>query len=228
MTEKKPWDKPEPITVMPNGSILEIYACVGAALSRWALVEGMLLEIFCHLLYAKDQDSWYTASKIFGHLTSTSTRLEQMRVAGDAHFIKKPAHKDFLKANLNLVSNFLPRRNDIAHGVAVDYSTQDGVARQNGAALQTPHFNSKDFDPAVNKPGYKYNIDLLRDYEQSFLLLGLELMSTVKILFWDDQHALSAIANWTPLSQHLLPAKDNLKSLLSSPSNLTFPGKSPA
>lgn len=211
---KDPWEKPDTREIKLSAKE-EIYTAVGNALSNWALIENTLLLIFCRLLRATDGESWYTPYKLFGHMNGASIRLEYMRVAGAAMFLNDPLRLAYLNKVLGLVRSFLPRRNDLAHGVTIDYGDGKGF-------LETPHFASKELDFLVNKEGYRYNAETINEYGLSFTLLGLELLTAEQLLF-DNVQDSGARNSDTPLALHLQPAKDNLRNFRNTQPSLPSP-----
>lgn len=116
-----PWDvQPVP----DRGSDAEtLYRHVGHALSRWESFETSLATLFSFLTGARKKPAT-AAYMAYGTIVSFSGRAEMVRAASGGYF-NRHANTVLQRRCHDLVRDALrysPRRNEIAHGIALPYS----------------------------------------------------------------------------------------------------------
>lgn len=177
----KPWDiLPRPTS---GGTEDDIHLRVGRALSEWERLEYRLSLIYCDLVTPKRMS--LPAMRSFGSVPTSFTRLEMLKEAvamydfGSDDADLKKRLLDFVRE----VVNFAKRRNDIAHGVAVNPKI-DGA--RIGHVLMPAFYNAKRFDSKdLFRAEYMFGLAELDQYVRHFARLKTEaenLLREVKAL----------------------------------------------
>lgn len=176
-----PWDAlPRPQTGTPDLDVL--YAAVGRALSQWEVLESNLARIFQLLCNASE-----AAAVAYGAVSSFTGRCDMLEAAFRCYSGKKKFAR--LPKLLGEIKKFSARRNDIAHGVAIE-STRNKVAE--GYLLVPSFYNSRkrphwmemqidELDPTEFirrlEGAYAYNDEQIEHYRSHFARLSSEVSS---------------------------------------------------
>jgi hypothetical protein len=83
-TPKKPnlWDRPEPVSI-GDDKPERVYEAVGFALTTWEQLEHQMGTIFVALTAGTSDE----ATRAYGAITATKTRLELVNAAAEAFFL---------------------------------------------------------------------------------------------------------------------------------------------
>lgn len=187
------WDPPKfPERGDSDHSVL--LESVGRALTSWEDLESFLAHLYAGLSEKSLYDQ--TAIYEYGALPNVPSRVEALRLAGNAYFIKYP-HQT-LEAELCWVANnFLgwsQRRNDVAHGVVrlIDMAKdrrKTFLSSANEWALVPPHFKEKKhFEPNI----------------PARILTSIEI-NRFAHAFWEITHRVFALSKAVELPRFALP-----------------------
>jgi hypothetical protein len=136
-----PWDI---FAREPKGDdkIERIYQAVGFALTQWELLESALANLYSEII---GFDS-HAAIAAYGTVASNAGRLEMILAAADGdrrgavHFVRD----DLRSFVSNEVVRLLGRRNEIAHGMVVEFV---GSPQGQGHYLVPPNYNTRKRHP---------------------------------------------------------------------------------
>ena len=130
-----PWDV---LPKEPKGddNINVLYAAVGRALSQWESLESVLGSIFARLCQSDSE----APARAYGTIVSAKGRIDLLREAFACHPARKTVDLQGLPKLLDHVGHFGSRRNEIAHGIAMNlaYNHDD-----QGCFLCPARYNSK-------------------------------------------------------------------------------------
>lgn len=131
---KRPQGKPQ-----GESDANAIYISVGIALSRWEALEGFLSMLFGYFVESPAQ----AATRAFGTLTSNQNKQLMMKEAAQIFFRLHGAGKESsepLEILLQHYGQAVGRRNDIAHGMAMNFVFGD---EHRGVFWIPPFYNSR-------------------------------------------------------------------------------------
>jgi hypothetical protein len=151
-----------------------LYASVGRALTAWERYEAQLAFLFAQFTTAilfQPSIRAYCAVRTF------EGRADMLRAASKSYFYGFGIGKDHqltkdYKAILSKATSFVPRRNDIAHGVVDHYMQQEKAEsfNKNEFALFPAYGSLKERDSA-GIPGYCYTSAELDYFSDQFAML---------------------------------------------------------
>jgi hypothetical protein len=150
VSNSNPWD---PLPPEPKGDATAdaIYFAVGRALNKWEVLGFTIGEIFGALVGAANQSS---ARVAFGTIASFEMRRQMVEAAAQITLAEHAQLLTDLKTALSEAGNLSARRNDIAHGMVTDHSSNE---KNLGHYLEPSWANSKKIGPLVSlKKGPKH------------------------------------------------------------------------
>lgn len=170
-----PWDIP-PMPEKGDEDINTTYASVGRALSAWERFESHLAFMFIKFLNLNPRGDVAPAIRAFGVISSYRNRIDLIRTASQAfmHSTQPPEGlEEQLSTLLNMGDRYAPRRNEIAHGIVLNFKEAFLVdnkitAKANGFVL-APHYHNPKKQNLVGRvpiPTYLYTskeIDYFKD-----------------------------------------------------------------
>lgn len=170
-----------------------IYRAVGSTLTHWEELETELGALFTILVESKSQ----AAFRVYGNIASAKNRYEALKTAAEIYFQRgrgvdwdltrrEELYKKYeeLTKILKVMRYASPRRNDIAHGIAIIYAVEP--AEGGGHFLVPPiystrrttpfiDFGSADSDPLSFTPHkYAYTGAQIADYGGRFMKIHRE------------------------------------------------------
>ncbi len=161
-----------------------IHTAVGFALSQWEHMESGLARLF-QLLCGSPTAA---AARAYGMLESSFSKAQLLRAATDSFFRDRNAEDSDLHGELRALLSAYQKaqefRNNIAHGMAVQFGVQDGTL--SGYFLLPPVYATK----KVVKPkssgiwvldaAYWYKADDIMYYAERFVALLAETMRLIQ------------------------------------------------
>lgn len=165
-----PWNV-APMKPRGETSCEQIFEAVGRALSRWEWMEYWASQLYAYLLGSDSRG----AEIGYGALIAFSQRKELLIGAEKAFRFRIEAPFNCVPDLIRQIDKFSPRRNEIAHGMAVEvkgcgiylapaWYNSTKFPKLDGR-LQTPEFN----DGAGR---YVYTADQITFYGEQFMRLG--------------------------------------------------------
>lgn len=139
------WERPKARPAIGDADLTGIYTAVGSALSQWEMLETAMANIYWRLNGGASAGAAYRA---YGLLNNINGRKDAAEAAADVFFLerggKEGGEKPPLRSALDkLLKNYAGasgRRNDIAHGLAVEYFTPSAWF---GCFLVPPPYSSR-------------------------------------------------------------------------------------
>jgi hypothetical protein len=147
---KEYWSRPPPADRKTGDpSVDQIYHAVGAALSSWESTEESFALLFAVLSQGRELDVHNSLRRAFGSIENTAGRIRAVQAVAPVYFgqywelaeVRRP-----LTVLLEEVQHASYRRNDIAHGKALNVITHDRspdgslTERRLGALLVAPEY----------------------------------------------------------------------------------------
>lgn len=160
-----PWD---PLPNAAKGSTAdEIHLAVGRALTQWERLEFRLAQLYAELVSTGGYSD--TAFRAFGVVAASAGRLEMLaeatRISPRPTNPLRAAISDFTRR----AGKYSARRNEIAHGVAVNYG-----GNQSDIRLLPAFYNSRKHKRDPLEAAYCYAFTEISYYQTEFHRLTVE------------------------------------------------------
>ncbi len=152
---RKPW---EPAAFPEKGDTHEdvTFAAVGRALSQWERLEVALAGLFAAFVGGKKQEE-AIAMRAYGGVVASSARTVMINAAAETYFhlFPNPSLQKLVDELLSELRNYGARRNEIAHGMVMNYSvyTPPGRKPGTGCCLFPAHYNNKKIKIGIGAKG---------------------------------------------------------------------------
>lgn len=185
-----PWD-PLPKDKVGNKDSATLYAAVGRALSAWESLEANLGQMFGLMSGSLSE----VPARAYGVVASANGRLEMAKEAFACYPGRNEPELVGIGDLLKRVGKFIPRRNEIAHGIVTGVTIEDDMqgaflcpARYMSrkqvsiAAIQDTIRGGGTFEHASFVGKYAYNSKQLAHYKKQFLQLSREAYEFNKLL----------------------------------------------
>jgi hypothetical protein len=154
----KPWDT-RPAAKTGEKKDSAIYEAVGRALSQWEHLESKLADLFAFMVGTYREPGLapsQPALRAYGAVVGSAARIGMLEEAAKAHF--RLHENEILQRRLEKLCHecrqFAGQRNNIAHGVAVQFFNSR-PARGLAWYLQPSPYGAKK-NPMDAPPGYSY------------------------------------------------------------------------
>jgi hypothetical protein len=115
----KLWDRPTSLAV-GDADLTPIFTAVGESLTEWEELQVALVHLHCAVV----NDHRWETMRALGVLDSVIPRVMMIDAAAEAVFGKGSDLFRRVKAVTDEVAQFNQRRNDIAHGTAMEFATE--------------------------------------------------------------------------------------------------------
>jgi len=175
MPQPKLWDPP-PFPENGDDDERSTFEWIGRALSEWERFEAFLGLIFGVFVGSYDGDA--PAMRAYGTVASFKARIDMIKAAADAHFMKHPNSASAIFDHIcEEAIGFSARRNEIAHGVVQLYypdgkNAAGSVLGPSLHATRKRKLSKKVGDPISIKPTYAYSAQELLKFTRDFHLLA--------------------------------------------------------
>jgi hypothetical protein len=180
------WHKPDR---QPKGDETadKLYQAVGYTLSRWEEMEVVYSNLFAALVESKSG----AALRAYGSIGSAYGRKQALKDAASVYFLH--GREELAVEFEDLAEAFgyaAARRNEIAHGVAVNYAAHDVIG--GGYYLIAAAYNTKrndigidfgmvTYDPYTwNQTTYAYNSSQILEFSNRFERMGREVSNFIR------------------------------------------------
>lgn len=209
------WDRPKVPADTGAKRHTDVFKAVGYALTNWELAEEQMQTLFLVLSEVNSPASYLTVKRAYGSIISNSSRRTAIESVAEVYcgehwenpVVKKPF--DDVIQNIGKASK---RRDDIAHGKVVRYTTiSSGVRIERGVFLFPPDYNSerthaflkqqawvpgKDMWPSSHQGKFHFTDSEIEEYAKRFLSLKDAIWSlTTQLMKRDGVIALIAAAD---------------------------------
>ena len=191
-----PWAIPNPLPRGSSSSLANVHTAVGAALSRWEVIENLLVSLFADLTGLKFE----LALVVYGSLNTSVGKRLLIQETGKYTLQKKKHHFEYLNKIINEVAQASGRRNQIAHGIANTF--------QNGPLLIPPYHIGKQNNRVKRTWDFCFTDDHIMEYAKNFDYLANEIRISQYLL--RDEPVPPSLPQ-TPFEPLFRPCKNRLR-----------------
>jgi hypothetical protein len=126
-----------------------LYTNVGIALTRWEIIEGTFAAVFSRFMEAGILEA---AGRVYGTIGSVPGRIQALDAASVVAFYHRKVNEDERATWKSLMNHYREagnRRNEIAHGVVMEFGDRSDPAKFGGYYLAPLPHNTKKTQPVV-------------------------------------------------------------------------------
>ncbi|MGI4827432.1 MAG: hypothetical protein ACRYFU_04465 [Janthinobacterium lividum] len=165
------WAKKRPFPDKGDDEKNNVCLAVGQALSAWELFESSCTCSIFAMIMAPGNYS-HAARRAYGTIVSFKGRAEMLGEVAEIYFASEgEKYKEGLATAMKLAGRAAAVRNNIAHGLAMPFSTVKSYEQKQGWVLIPSWYstNKRDLD---DNPSYIYTSKEINDFTLGFESLG--------------------------------------------------------